>query len=158
MELLGFIQGYSRDLSLNQEISSPSLRSMDRVVQKPPDVGVLKLNFDAAFQHDLQLAVTVVIARDSEGEIVGAETYLFLNVSDACLAEARACERVLLFTVERGYWRLFIEGDYICAPTGEEDDTHAGDGRTAKTDFRCLGRWSTSRCEGNDADGSSEAS
>lgn len=157
-ELVGFIQGYGSDLSINQEISSPSPRSMAKEVWRPPVAGVFKLNFDAAFQHDLQLAVIAVIARDSEGEIVGAETYLFLNVSDACLAEARACERVLLFTVERGYWRLFIEGDYICAPTGEEDDTHAGDGRTAKTDFRCLGRWSTSRCEGNDADGSSEAS
>lgn len=116
MELLGFIQGYSRDLSLNQEISSPSLRSMDRVVQKPPDVGVLKLNFDAAFQHDLQLAVTVVIARDSEGEIVGAETYLFSNVSDACLAEARVCERALLFAVEKGFRRLNIKGDSLWCP------------------------------------------
>ncbi|KAK5839304.1 hypothetical protein PVK06_008080 [Gossypium arboreum] len=112
-ELVGFIQGYGSDLSINQEISSPSPRSMAKEVWRPPVAGVFKLNFDAAFQHDLQLAVIAVIARDSEGEIVGAETYLFLNVSDACLAEARACERVLLFTVERGYWRLFIEGDSL---------------------------------------------
>ncbi|KAG8499204.1 hypothetical protein CXB51_005655 [Gossypium anomalum] len=113
LELLGFMQGYGRDLSLNQEISNPSLRSMAREVWKPPDAGVYKLNFDAGFQHNLQITVTAVIVRDSEGEIVGAETYLFSNVSDACLAEARACERALLFAVEKGFRRLIIEGDSL---------------------------------------------
>ncbi|KAH1072683.1 hypothetical protein J1N35_025011 [Gossypium stocksii] len=63
--------------------------------------------------HDLQLTVTAVIVRDSKDEIVGAETYLFSNVSDAFLVEARACERALLFTVEKGYRRVIIEGDSL---------------------------------------------
>ncbi|KAG8484742.1 hypothetical protein CXB51_023731 [Gossypium anomalum] len=158
LELLGFIQGYGRDVSLNQEIFNPSLRSMDREVWKPLDVGVYKLNFDAAFQHDLQLAITAVIVRDSEGEIVE-------NVSVAHLADARACERALLFSVEKGFRRLIIEGDSLTViksihkkEKDNSDGSHAGDGRTAMTDFRCLGRRSINHCEGDGDDGSSEDS
>ncbi|KAG8486532.1 hypothetical protein CXB51_020001 [Gossypium anomalum] len=56
-ELLGFIQGYGCDLSLHQETFRPSTRSTIKEVWRPPDSGVCKLNFDATFQHDLQLAV-----------------------------------------------------------------------------------------------------
>lgn len=113
---MGFIRGYGQDISLFQENIRSSLRSTVKENWRPPDFGVIKLNFDAAFQHASRLAVTAVISRDSEGEIVGAETYLLTDVGDACLAQARACMRALLFADMRGFRRLIIEGDYFCAP------------------------------------------
>ncbi|KAK5802175.1 hypothetical protein PVK06_029758 [Gossypium arboreum] len=112
-ELLGFIRGYGQDISLFQENIRSSLRSTVKENWRPPDFGVIKLNFDAAFQHASRLAVIAVIARDSEGEIVGAKTYLFTDVGDACLAEARTCVRALLFADMRGFRRLIIEGDSL---------------------------------------------
>ncbi|KAK5793749.1 hypothetical protein PVK06_034906 [Gossypium arboreum] len=53
-----------------------------------------------------------VLARDSRGEIRGAETYLIEDVADAFdafIAEARACEKSLLFTRMMGFWCLVVE-------------------------------------------------
>ncbi|KAH1097645.1 hypothetical protein J1N35_014566, partial [Gossypium stocksii] len=93
-------------------------KTLDRLTQnwykpKPSDIGVIKLNFDAAFQNDSKIATTAVLVRDSEGEIVGAETYLFKDVVDAFVAEARACKTVLLFAIKMGFRRLLVEGDSL---------------------------------------------
>ncbi|KAH1121047.1 hypothetical protein J1N35_004207 [Gossypium stocksii] len=54
-----------------------------------------------------------VLARNSEGDIVAAETHLFTDVSDTYVVEAMACERALLFALERGYRHLVVEGDSL---------------------------------------------
>lgn len=96
-EALGFIRGYVH----NNRIYSISLcsypRSLTKEIWRPPDLGVTKLNFDASYLNTEMLAVTAVLARNSQGEIIGAETYLFSDVVDAFVAEARACERALIF-------------------------------------------------------------
>ncbi|KAK5832781.1 hypothetical protein PVK06_016584 [Gossypium arboreum] len=58
-----------------------------------------------------------VLARDLKGEIVGAETYLFEDVVDAFVAEARACERVLLLACAMGFRHLIVEVGYGAAHT-----------------------------------------
>lgn len=124
-ELLGFIRGYDQDLRLNQVNLSPSCSSMAKELWRPSDAGVIKLNFDAAFQSEARLAIIVVLARDSEGEvlardsegeIVGAETYLFEDVVDAFVAEARVCKRALLLAGAMGFRRLIVEGDSLFVP------------------------------------------
>ncbi|KAA3489989.1 reverse transcriptase [Gossypium australe] len=112
-EFLGFIKGYGQDLILNHENFCPSFRSMANEIWKPPDAGIIKLNFDAAFQSDVRIAITAVLARNSEGEIVGAGTYLFKDVVDAFVAKARACERALLLARAMGFRRLIVEGDSL---------------------------------------------
>ncbi|KAH1065449.1 hypothetical protein J1N35_030436 [Gossypium stocksii] len=82
-ELIGFIKGYVQELSLSQERLERSEYFRDR------------------------------IARDSSGEIIGLETYLFTDVCDACVAEARACERALRFASVKGYHRIAVEGDSL---------------------------------------------
>ncbi|KAA3477692.1 reverse transcriptase [Gossypium australe] len=75
--------------------------------------GRLKINFDAAYRSDTKLAITAVIVRDSRGNLKGAETYLFDNVADPFVAEARACERALIFALDMGSRRVVVEGDSL---------------------------------------------
>ncbi|KAH1045942.1 hypothetical protein J1N35_036726 [Gossypium stocksii] len=62
---------------------------------------------------DSKKSLTAVLARDFEGNVMGVETYLFMNVADAFVAEARACERSLLFALRMGFRRLIVEGDSL---------------------------------------------
>ncbi|KAK5792413.1 hypothetical protein PVK06_033527 [Gossypium arboreum] len=89
------------------------LQSIANEIWKPPDTGVIKLNFDATFQSVDRIAITSVLARNLEGEIVGAETYLFKDVVDAFVVEARACKRALLLAGAIGFRRLIVEGDSL---------------------------------------------
>ncbi|XP_012435546.1 uncharacterized protein LOC105762197 [Gossypium raimondii] len=79
-KLLGFIRGYEQELCFVYE------------------------NLYSKF------ATTIVLARDYRGEVVGADTYLYEEVVDAFVVEARACEKALLFTRMMGFRRLIVEG------------------------------------------------
>ncbi|KAA3487436.1 reverse transcriptase [Gossypium australe] len=93
-EMIGFIRGYNHELDLCQENFRNKVMTKD--LWRPPDYGFIKLNVDSSFQKNVRLAKIAVVARDSMGEIIGAESYLFENVADPFVAEARACERALL--------------------------------------------------------------
>lgn len=80
-------------------------------VWRLPKLGFIKLNFDATFQSNFKTSPSAVLARDSEGKVVGAETYLFTNVVDAFVVEARACERTLFFASRMGFRCLVVERD-----------------------------------------------
>ncbi|MBA0734621.1 hypothetical protein Gogos_018521 [Gossypium gossypioides] len=75
----------------------PVPRPMVKGIWRPPNHGIIKLNFDASFIKEERVATTAVLARNAIGEIVGAENYLFKDVADAFVTEARACERTLIF-------------------------------------------------------------
>ncbi|KAH1074143.1 hypothetical protein J1N35_026471 [Gossypium stocksii] len=94
-ELLGFIQGYRHEINLCQEKIEVACVSRLNEVWRPPDLGFIKLNFDATFQSESKTSSIAVLARDCEREVVGAETYLFTDVVDVFVAEARVCERTL---------------------------------------------------------------
>ncbi|KAA3469411.1 reverse transcriptase [Gossypium australe] len=88
-------------------------RSLSKELWNPPDIGFIKLNFDETFQNDSRTFTTAVLAKNPEGEVVGAKTYLFEDVVDTFVAEVRACERAILFAVEMGFRRLLVEGDSL---------------------------------------------
>ncbi|MFQ6662772.1 hypothetical protein Gotur_030512, partial [Gossypium turneri] len=112
-EVLGFIRGYVHNIWLNMMSPCSSPRTLTKEIWRPPDPGVIKLNFDASFLKEEKLAVTAVLARNFQGEILGAETYLFTDVADAFVAEARACERALIFAKRMCFRRLVVEGDSL---------------------------------------------
>ncbi|PPD95929.1 hypothetical protein GOBAR_DD07047 [Gossypium barbadense] len=107
-EVLGFIRGYVQELSLHNTNSNAVIGFAVNECWRPPDDGLIKINFDAAFSQDTGLATIAVLARDYKGEVVGGETYLVLNVADSFMAEARACERAL--KVNEAAHALAIEG------------------------------------------------
>lgn len=112
-EVLGFIRGYVQELSLHNTNSNAVIGFAVNECWRPPDDGLIKINFDAAFSQDTGLATIAVLARDYKGEVVGGETYLVLNVADSFMAEARACERALVFAHKMGFRRLEVEGDAL---------------------------------------------
>ncbi|MBA0635806.1 hypothetical protein Godav_024998, partial [Gossypium davidsonii] len=86
---------------------------MGKELWRPPDYGIIKLNFDASFIQGKKLATIAVLARDYRGEVVGADTCLFEEVGDAFVAEARACERALLFATMIGFRWLILFFDEV---------------------------------------------
>ncbi|MBA0576378.1 hypothetical protein Golob_025139 [Gossypium lobatum] len=111
-KLLRFIRGYDHDIGLVHKNLCPS-SSLGKELLRPPDSGVIKLNFDASYVQGKKLAFTAVLARNCKGEGVGADTYLFEDVGDAFVAEARACERALLFARMMGFRQLLVESDSL---------------------------------------------
>ncbi|KAA3482314.1 reverse transcriptase [Gossypium australe] len=80
---------------------------------KAPKAGIVKINFDASFLSKDKIAIIAAVARNFKGSILGAETYLFENIADPFVAEARVCERALLFAKTLGFQRLEVEGDAL---------------------------------------------
>ncbi|MBA0701679.1 hypothetical protein Goari_022091, partial [Gossypium aridum] len=111
-ELVGFIQSYGQDLSF---IKTKYLTTgMQRNgLWRPPKPGIIKLNFDASFASNSNFSISAVLARDSEGLIMGACTYSLEDVVDAFVAEARACERALYFARDMGFRKVVLEGDSL---------------------------------------------
>lgn len=112
-EVLGFIKGYVQEIKFCKK----NLGGIDVFLKngfwKPPGLGFIKINFDATFQSDSRTSIVAALARDARGEIRGAVTYLIEDVADAFIAEARACERSLLFARLMGFRCLEVEGDSL---------------------------------------------
>ncbi|KAA3459024.1 reverse transcriptase [Gossypium australe] len=112
-EVLGFIHGYLQDISLTQSNLLNKVNHSLQTKWQAPELGTIKINFDASFHITDQTAISAVIARDNTGYILGAETYLFTDVADPFVAEARACERAMLFAKTMGFRCLVVEGDAL---------------------------------------------
>ncbi|PPD69784.1 hypothetical protein GOBAR_DD33335 [Gossypium barbadense] len=55
----------------------------------------------------------VVLAQNNKGQIMGSCTYPYDGIHDAFVAEARACERALLFAAKMGFLKISVEGDSL---------------------------------------------
>ncbi|KAH1031060.1 hypothetical protein J1N35_043234 [Gossypium stocksii] len=72
-----------------------------------------KLNFGTSFLKESRISFATVLARNNEGQFLGACTYSFGNVADVVVAETRACEKAMLFAVASGRRRIILEGDSL---------------------------------------------
>ncbi|MBA0746748.1 hypothetical protein Gogos_009239, partial [Gossypium gossypioides] len=111
-EIVGFIQSNGQDLSFVQtkDLTAGMRRN---VLWRPPKPGFIKLNFDSSFAKNTNISISAVLARDSEGLIMGASTYPLVDVADAFVAKARACERALYFALDMGFRKVVLEGDSL---------------------------------------------
>ncbi|KAH1074832.1 hypothetical protein J1N35_027160 [Gossypium stocksii] len=74
---------------------------------------LLSISVWALWYKRNRLVNDAVLAQDEDGQILGACTYSFLDVADTFVAEARACERALIFAQDMGFRRLVLEGDSL---------------------------------------------
>ncbi|KAA3460646.1 reverse transcriptase [Gossypium australe] len=58
-------------------------------------------------------AIAAVVARNDKGLVMGACAYQYKDVADAFVAEARACERALLFAIDMGFKKIILEEDSL---------------------------------------------
>ncbi|KAK5784761.1 hypothetical protein PVK06_039291 [Gossypium arboreum] len=112
-DLIGFIRGYIQEISLCQMKLAVSSNTTIHHLWHPPENGMIKLNFDASFQKESKISCAAVLARNSDGHCLGAYTYPLDDVVDAFVAEARACERAMVFAAEMGFMRVLLEGDSL---------------------------------------------
>ncbi|MBA0623776.1 hypothetical protein Godav_009218, partial [Gossypium davidsonii] len=88
----------------------PPLLIAKQELWRPPEMGSIKINFDASFHAASKGSISGAIARNDSGQIMGACTYPHIGIADAFIAEARACERADIFAVEMGFRAVQIEG------------------------------------------------
>ncbi|KAH1122939.1 hypothetical protein J1N35_006099 [Gossypium stocksii] len=111
-KLVSFVKSYAQDSSTSKLCIHSSDLSQT-VLWRPPMHGFIKLNFDASFLGSKKFSITAVLAKDAEGFIMGACTYPIMDVADAFAAEARACERALIFALDMGFRNIMLEGDSL---------------------------------------------
>lgn len=86
---------------------------MLKVLWRPPNNNIIKLNFDTSFNAYTNTSTAIVLARNNKGQIMGSCTYPFEGIQDAFIAEAWTCEKSLIFTMEMGFRSIQVEGDSL---------------------------------------------
>ncbi|MBA0749293.1 hypothetical protein Gogos_003240, partial [Gossypium gossypioides] len=111
-DLVSFIQNYYQDLSF-AKAKDLTVGMKRNTLWRPPMPGFIKLNFDTSFVSITNLSISAVLARDFEGLIMGACTYPMMDIADAFMAEARACERAIYFALDMGFRKVVLKGDLL---------------------------------------------
>lgn len=111
-DLAGFILGRGQELSLLAQVTNIP-RVSPHLAWCPLVAGMIKFNFDASFFNDTKISVSRVIARNTEGQLMGACAYSHSFIANVFVAEALVCERAILFAVDLGFHRVVIEGDSL---------------------------------------------
>ncbi|KAH1056248.1 hypothetical protein J1N35_034313 [Gossypium stocksii] len=101
-DVVGFIRAYYAKISfMGERLQNTSI--VKDPIWEPPDIGIIKINFDAAFYQATTCSISGFIARNDEGLIMAAGTYLWENISDSVMAEARACLQAIIMAEEMGF-------------------------------------------------------
>ncbi|MBA0842524.1 hypothetical protein Goarm_002344 [Gossypium armourianum] len=89
-DVVVFINAYSLEI---QQVGESTILTPTQVCDRwePPDDNIVKVNFDAADQQNLNKAIFGIILRNSEGLVMASCIYQWLNVTSPSMAETRAC-------------------------------------------------------------------
>ncbi|XP_030941942.1 uncharacterized protein LOC115966960 [Quercus lobata] len=80
---------------------------------RPPESKHVKLNFDAAVFNSLNLEGIDVIAREWNGDVIGALSMPISLSQTVNEMEAIACQKAVQFAKELGLQKVIIEGDSL---------------------------------------------
>ncbi|KAK8668942.1 hypothetical protein V6N13_106386, partial [Hibiscus sabdariffa] len=107
-----FIKSYMDDMdTLPPMACSPVLSLEEKWF--PPCPGIMKVNFDAAFDSATSSSFFGIIFRDSAGDVLAAGCFSHPLVLDSFEAEALACYQALVLAHDLSYRRIVIEGDSL---------------------------------------------
>ncbi|KAL4309243.1 hypothetical protein GQ457_01G013830 [Hibiscus cannabinus] len=107
-----FIRALFLELESVQKLPVP-VQTTNAVKWVPPHGDIIKMNFDASFNSSLHSSVSGIVSRDSQGLLMAACTYPHTGIADSFAAEAKACERAVIFAVELGFRSVHVEGDSL---------------------------------------------
>ncbi|XVF49916.1 hypothetical protein PTKIN_Ptkin04bG0054600 [Pterospermum kingtungense] len=88
-----------------------SVNIWPRVVWKPPEEGVFKVNFDSAIRLQEKRGSIGVVIRNSMGEVMGCLVVAVQGVVDPRLIEAVVAVRAVEFARGMGFTVIELEGD-----------------------------------------------
>ena len=80
---------------------------------KPPPQNMFKMNFDAAMFTDQQCSGFRAIIQNAQGEVMVGVSIKRPYVRNSEEAEALACRKAVIFTMEAGFLELVVEGDNV---------------------------------------------
>ena len=101
-----------------QEFQNAQYNAYSRTVTKekkwtPPHEGVIKVNFDGAVNVNERTSGMEVVARDSDGMVVGAFESCVKDMIDPTTVEALAAVKALTFAKDMGFQKIILEGDAL---------------------------------------------
>ncbi|XWS33068.1 hypothetical protein CRYUN_Cryun22dG0046700 [Craigia yunnanensis] len=80
---------------------------------RPPEPGVLKINFDGSVNKETRKGGLGVIIMDEKGEVMGAHASNMLCFPDSFTVEAYAVVRAVYFALEMGFRQVEMEGEAL---------------------------------------------
>ncbi|MFQ6650529.1 hypothetical protein Gotur_022916 [Gossypium turneri] len=110
-EIATFIKSYILELNGIEE-KSPKVSTGIRKWKYLPGQ-FLKINFDAAYDGDLNQSVAGIVARDSGGNVLLSLTKVHNQVASAFTTEAIACRTAIQIGIDMQWSNIIIEGDAL---------------------------------------------
>ncbi|KAL4311864.1 hypothetical protein GQ457_01G034310 [Hibiscus cannabinus] len=111
-KISAFVLAHVAELDIVAALSLSSLPSVPSRWSLPAS-GIIKINFDTSFLSSTKEAFSGIVARNSTGLIMATCIIPHSDVNDAFVAEAKACESAVLFTIELGFKSVQVEGDSL---------------------------------------------
>ncbi|KAG8478291.1 hypothetical protein CXB51_028103 [Gossypium anomalum] len=123
-EVVSFVKAYCLEITA-MEVTMRSVQVVGNYDWSPPGNDTIKINFDATFNQHTRRSNSGVIARNKDGLVMAACTFLWAYISGPVMAEARACLQVVSMAEEMGFHDICIKGDSLTIirklNTAEED-------------------------------------
>ncbi|KAK8614479.1 hypothetical protein V6N13_068279 [Hibiscus sabdariffa] len=109
--LITFFKSYMNDMDNLQPMATSLVLSLDER-WSPPCTGLVKVNFDAAFDSTTSYSFSDIIIQDNAGDILAAGCFSHPHV-DPFTIEAIACHQALVLAHDLFFNRIIIEGDSL---------------------------------------------
>lgn len=110
-ELALFVINYLKEVDDLDEKTHTLLRIEGRWV--PPLEGVVKLNFEAAFDVKNSYSGSEVVIRDEKATVLATFGVTHADVGFAFAAESLTCLEAIRMGVRKGFSRIMVEGDSL---------------------------------------------
>ncbi|KAK8979311.1 hypothetical protein V6N11_000461 [Hibiscus sabdariffa] len=110
--LLSSILSFAKEVDL---VFSPNKvqSTTEESFWSPPHVGVVKANFDAAFNKEANCSFSGVIIRNHDGNMMAACSVFTSFIADPCIAEAKTCEQAVKLVKQFNFRKVIFEGDAL---------------------------------------------
>ncbi|OMO99660.1 hypothetical protein COLO4_13164 [Corchorus olitorius] len=112
-QTVDFVRAYLIEFQRCQQIVSTTPKSAVSKVWQAPPPGVYKVNFDGSFQSASKEGSYGAIARDYEGNVLGAIAGRLELVADSFQAECLAALKAITWAKDMGFNNIVLEGDAL---------------------------------------------